>query len=91
MAKCNYSLKLINNATFEKVVEDFARFTAPDFREGAIKITDDDYDVYRALNNVRAHIEGNTVVFSVRYDHLIVQIDKQIKAFSQYCDYCELI
>ncbi len=91
MPKCTYSLRLSKDVTFERMVADYVKFTTPEFKAGAIKIAEDDYDVYLGLNDVRAHIDHNIITFSVRYDRYLEQVDRGIKAFSEHSDYCELI
>lgn len=89
--KCTYSLKLSNNALFERCIEDYVKFTTPSFRFGAQKIAEDEYDVYLAKNDVHAKLEKNLVNFSVRYERYLSQTDTFIKNFSKHVDYCELI
>lgn len=89
--KCTYSLKLSSDTLFKKCVEDYVNYTTPTFRLGAQKISDNEYDVYLAKNDVRAILEDTVVTFSVRYESYLSETDSNIKAFSECVDYCELI
>lgn len=89
--KCTYSLKLSSNALFKKCVDDYVNYTTPTFGLGAHKISDNEYDVYLAMNDVRATLENTIVTFSVRYERDLSETESKIKAFAEHVDYCELI